>query len=175
VIVAPVARRFKVAGPDAETITASGSLLLPISPGGDCKTFGDHRGAKITPRHLASGEQAVVLIDIFGAAIGWTGGQQLRHAITRRPATGPGRPGGIGTVLRQFGCIQAQQPDAILPEAQAIAIAGARRAGNGCRWLIEGGRDDRRDGQQPYRQERPDGAAKQRFVLVESRPDFTTR
>jgi hypothetical protein len=175
VIVAPIARRIKIASPDAEAITASGSLLLPVSPGGDRKTLSDHGGAKINPSHQAGGEQAIVLIDIFGAAVSGTGRQQLRHAITRCPAAGPGRTGGIGTALRQFRCIQAQQPDAIRPQSEAIAIARASRAGNGRRGPVQRRCHERRDSQHPYGQQRPAGATKQRFALVESRPDFTTR
>jgi hypothetical protein len=89
-IVTPTARRFKIADPDAETITASGSLLLPVSPGGDRQTFSDHRGAEVTASDQAGGEQAVVLIDIFGPAVSRAGGQQLRHTIACQPAAGPG-------------------------------------------------------------------------------------
>jgi hypothetical protein len=82
---------------------------------------------------------------------------------------------GIGTILRQLGRIEAQQPDAILPKAEAVAIARTSRAGNGRRWLIERCCDDGRYSQHPDGQQRPAGATKQRFALVESRPDFTTR
>lgn len=89
-IVAPAARRLKIARPDTKPVAAGGTLLRPISPGCDGKAFGDHSGAKVASSDQAGGEQTIVLIHIFRPAIGRTGGQQLRHAITRGAAAGPG-------------------------------------------------------------------------------------
>lgn len=123
-IVAPIPWRIKIARPDAKPITAGSSLLNPVSPRGDSKAFGHQGRAKITPSDQTDGEQAIILIDIFRATVGRTGGQQLRHAIARYPAAGPGLTIGAGTVLRELGSIETQQPDTVLAQAQAVAIAG---------------------------------------------------
>lgn len=81
----------------------------------------------------------------------------------------------MGAILRQLGRIEAEQPDAVLPKTQAIAVAGASGTGNRRRWLVERSRNHCRGNQEPDGQERSTGAAKRRFVLVESSPDFTTR
>jgi hypothetical protein len=174
-IVAPAAGRLEIALPDPEPVATGSTLLSPVSPGGDGKTLGDHGGAKVAARDQAGREQTIVLVHIFRPAISRTGGQQLSHAIVRRTAARPNRTIGMGAILRQLGRIKAEQPDAVLPEAEAIAVAGAGGTRTRLRRLIERGRDDCRGDQKPDGQERPAGAAKQRFALVESRPDFTTR
>ena len=174
-IVAPVPRRIEVACPDAQAIPPGGSLLDPVPAGCNGKSLGDHGSTKIATGNQAGGQKPVILVDVFGAAIGRTGGEQLRHAVARGPAAGPGAAIGVDTVLRQLGRIEPQQSDAILAQPEAVAIAGATEARNG-RWrLIECSRNHRRQSQQANGEKRPDGAAKETVALIESGPDFTTR
>lgn len=121
------------------------------------------------------GQQAIVLIYIFGTAISRTGGEQLCHAVARRPAAGPGLTIGIGAVLGQLRRVKTQEPDAVLVEPEAVAIAGTAEPRNRWRRLIEGSRHQRRNSKQRDGQQRSARAAKERFAMAESRPDFTTR
>ncbi len=174
-VVAPVTRRIEIARPDAQTITASGALLDPIPPRSDREPFGHHGSTKIVAGNQTGGELAIVLIDIFGPAIGGTSGEQLHHTIARCPAAGPGLTIGIGAVLGQLGRVNTQEPDAVFPKAKAVAIAGTAQPDDR-RWrLIEGRRHQCRNGKQPDGQERSARAAKERFAMAESRQDFTTR
>lgn len=174
-ILAPVTRRIEIAGPDAQPVATGGRLLDPVAPRSHRKSLGDHGRTEVVAGNQARGQQAIVLIHIFGAAVGRPPGEQLRHAVARSPAAGPGPAIGIGAILGQFGRVKAQKPDPVVTEAQAIAIAGPTGPGQGRRRLIEGSRHYRRGDQQPNGQQRPAGAAKQRLALVESGPDFTTR
>ncbi len=174
-IVAPVARRIEVTGPDAETITAGGGLLGPVSPRGDRKPLGHHGRAKIATGNQTGGQQAIVLVHILGSAVGQTGSKQLCHPVARRPATAPDSTIGRGAVLCQFGGIETQQPDAVFAQAETVAIAGAAEPGDRRRRLIEGSRNHGSQGKHPYSQERPDGTAKEWVAMAESAQDFTTR
>ena len=174
-VVAPVTRRIEVTGPDAQTITTGGSLLAPVSPGGDRESLGDHGRTKVATGNQAGGEQAIVLVHIFGTAIGRTGSKQLCHPVARRPATAPGSAIGRRAVLCQLGRIQTQQPDAVFAEAETVAIAGAAEPRDGRRRLIEGSRDQGSQGKHPDGQERPGGTAKAWSTTAESAQDFTTR
>jgi hypothetical protein len=49
----------------------------------------------------------------------------LRHAVTSGSAAWPRRALGTGALLGQFGRIQAKQPDAVIAQAETVAIAGA--------------------------------------------------
>ena len=174
-IVTPVTRCLKVARPDAQAITTGGGLLAPVSPGGDSEAFGHHGSTKIVAGNQASGQQAIVLIHVFGTAIGGTGGEQLHHAVARRQAAWPGLTVSIGAVLGQLGRVNTQEPDAVLAEAEAVAVAGTAEPRNR-RWrLIEGSGQQCRSSKQPDGQERPARAAKERFVMAEPTQDFTTR
>ena len=85
-IVTPIPRRVEIASPDAHATATSSLLLDPVSSRGDRKPFGHHGSTKIAPGNQTGGKQAIILIYILGAAIGGTSGEQLRHAIARRPA-----------------------------------------------------------------------------------------
>ena len=174
-IITPVARRVEVTRPNAETITAGDSLLGPISPRGDRKPLGHHGRAKIATGNQTGGQQAIVLVHILGAAVCWTGSEQLCHPVARRPATAPGSAIGRGAVLRQLRGIETQQPDAVFAQAETVAIAGAAEPRDR-RWrLIEGSRNHCSQGKHPDGQERPGGTAKAWIAMAESAQDFTTR
>jgi hypothetical protein len=174
-VVAPITRCLEVAGPDAQAILAGGRLLDPVSTRSDCEPLGNHGSTKITTGNPATGQQPVELIDIFGAAIGGTVGQQLCHAVTRRATAGPDRAIGTGAVLAQLRRVEAQEPDTTFPQAEAVTVTGAAVAGNRRGRRIERGRNQRRNGQQANGQERPAGATKERVAMAKSAPDFITR
>lgn len=174
-IVAPVTRCLKVARPDTHAIATGGGLLAPISPRSHREAFSHHGSTKIVAGNQTGGQQAIVLVNIFGTAIGGPSGEQLHHAVACRPTAWPGLTVGIGAVLRELRCVNTQEPDAVLAEAEAVAVAGTAEPGNR-RWrLIEGSRDQCSSGKQPDGQERPARAAKERFAMAESTQDFTTR
>lgn len=174
-VVAPVTRRIEVTGPDAQTIATGGSLLGPVSPGGDREPLGHHGRPKVATGNEAGGQQAIVLVHIFGTAIGRTGSKQLCHPVARHLATAPGSAIGRRAVLCQLGRIQTQQPDTVLAEAETVAIAGAAKPRDGQRRLIEGSRDQGSQSKHPDGQERPGGTAKAWSMTAESAQDFTTR
>ena len=170
-----VPRRVEVARPDPQPIAPGGSLLGPVATGSNRESLADHRSTKIATGNQTGSQQPIVLVDIFGATIDRTGSEQMRHAVARSPAAGPGPTIRVGTILGQFGGIEADKPDAVHAQAEAIAIAGATMPGNGRRRLIEGGRNHCRDGQKPDGEERSTGATKEAVALAESTQDFTTR
>lgn len=174
-IVAPIARGIEVTGPDAQAVATGGRLLDPVSSRGDGKSFGHHGRTEIATGNQAGGQQATIAVHVFRAAIGGTGGKQLRHAVASRPAATPALAIGASAILRQLRRVQAQQPDAVLTKAETVAIAGAAEPGD-WRWrLIEGGSDHGRRGEHSDRQERTGRATKETVTMVESMKDFTTR
>lgn len=88
-IVAPVARCVEAAGPDAEATLAGRGFFGAVTARGDGQPLPHHGGAEVTTANQTRREQPIILIHILGAAIGRTGGKQLGHAVTRRPAAGP--------------------------------------------------------------------------------------
>ena len=174
-VVAPVTRRIEVTGPDALTIATGGSLLGPVSPGGNREPLGHHDRTKVAAGNEAGGQQAIVLVHIFGTAIGRTGSKQLCHPVARHLATAPGSAIGRRAVLCQLGRIETQQPDAVFGQTETVAIAGAAEPGDRRRRLIEGSRNHGSQGKHPYSQEHPDGTAKEWVAMAESAQDFTTR
>ena len=117
----------------------------------------------------------MILIDVFGSAIGRAGGQEIGHAVARRPATGPVAAIGRGAILRQFGRIQTEQADAIGAEPEAVAVADAAEPGNGRRRPIERSRDQRQNAENDDGQNGPAGAAEDGIAVVLSTQDFTAR
>lgn len=120
-------------------------------------------------------EEPVKLVDILGAAIGGARGQQFGHAITRGPATGPGFAVIGSAVLRKFRGVEAEQANTVLPQAEAVAIAGTGKAGNRRRWPIEGSSDEGQDCQHRYGQDGPARTPKDGIAPASSLQDFTTR
>lgn len=174
-VFAPIARRFEIARPDAQPIPTGGRFLDPVASRGDSQALGHHGAAKVAAGHNAGRQQPVILIGILRAAIGGAGGQQLRHAITRRPAARPGLAVGAGALLRQFGRIQAQQADALVAQAKAVAITDAPLPPDR-RWrLIEGRGKHSQRRQNGDGQQRPTGRAKDGVVFGLSTQDFTAR
>ena len=123
----------------------------------------------------AGGEEPAILVDLFGATIGRAGGQQFGHAGAGGAATGPGLPAIGGAILRQFGGIEAQQANAIVAEAEAVAVAGAGEAGNRRRRTIQRGSDQRQHGQNRYGQDGSAEPAKDTIASASCLQDFTAR
>jgi hypothetical protein len=174
-VVAPGAGRIEVAGPDAEAGIAGGGFLGPVAARGNGEAFGNHGGTEIATINAAGGEEPVILVDILGAAIGWTGGQQFRHAIVRGAATGPDFTVISSAILREFGGIEAEQANAVFAQAEAVAIAGTGKAGNRRRWAIQGGGNHGQNGQHRYGQDGPARPPKDGIAPASSLQDFTTR
>lgn len=147
-IVTPVTRRLEIARPDTEPSAAGGRLLDLVPPRGDRQSFSHHGSTKIAAGNLTGGQQAIILVHVFRAAIGGTGQKQLRQAVARDAPARPWPAIGIGALLRQLGRIKAQQPDAVIAKSEAVAVAGTAQPRNRRRWLIEGGRDHRSKGEQ---------------------------
>jgi hypothetical protein len=114
------------------------------------------------------------LVHILGPAIGRAGGQEVRHAVARDAAAWPGLAIGGGAALRQFGGIEAKQANALLAQAEAVAVADARQAGDRRRWGIERRRHDGDNGENRYGQDCPARAAKDGIAPASSLQDFTT-
>ena len=174
-VVAPGAGRVEVAGPDAEASIAGGGFLGPVAAHGNGKALGDHGGAEIAAINAAGGKKATILIGVFGATIGGAGGQELGHAVAGRAAAGPGFPAIGSAVLRQFRRVEAEQANAIIAQAKAVAIAGAGEAGNWRRRAIQSGSDQRQHGQNRYGQEGSARAAKDGIASASWLQDFTAR
>lgn len=173
-VVAPGAGRIEVAGPDAEAGIAGGGFLGPVAARGNGEAFGNHGGTEIAAIDAAGGKKPLVLIDIFGAAIGGAGGQQFRHAVARSAATGPGLAAISSAILREFGGVEAEQANAVFAQAEAVAIAGTGKAGNRRR-AIQGSRDHRQNSQNRYGQDGPARPPKDGIAPASSLQDFTTR
>jgi hypothetical protein len=174
-VVAPVARRIKIAGPDAQPVGAGSRLLGAVAARIDGQSFGHHDAAKVSAGNRAGGEQAIILVHALGTAIGRASGQQFRQPAPRGLAAGPGSAIGVGAILLQFGRIEAEQANTVLVETKAVAIAGARLPRDGRRRLIQRGGDQGQNGQNGDRQQRATGAAKDGAGRTMSTQDFTAR
>ena len=174
-VVPPGARRIEVAGPDAEAGSAGSGFLGPVAARGNGQPFGDNGGTKVAATDAAGGQKPVILIDILGAAIGRTGGQQFRHAIARGAAAGPGCTVIRSAILREFGGVEAEQANAVFTQAEAVAVAGAGKAGNRWRRAIQDSSDHSQDGQHRYGQDGPARTPKDGIAPASSLQDFTTR
>jgi len=174
-VAAPIAWRGEVSSPDPEPSLAGSGFFGPVAPRGDGKTLGHQGAADVAPVHQTGGKQALILIDILGAAIDGPGRQQLSHTVACPAATGPGLAIAIGAVLAQFGRIEAEQPDAIIAQAEAVAVAGLTTSRHGRRRRFQRRGDDANHGEDEYCQERPAGAAKDGIALGLSTQDFTAR
>jgi hypothetical protein len=142
-ILAPVGRLVKTAGPDAPACCAGSRLLLPIEAGGSGQTLRHHELAEVLPGDRAAREETVVLVLVFGAAIDFSIGEERRHAITGGAAARPAGAVAGCAILRQFWGVDAQQADAIVAQPEAVAVAGASVAGHGWRRGIEPRGDQR--------------------------------
>ncbi|MCR6673206.1 MAG: hypothetical protein NVV79_18220 [Devosia ginsengisoli] len=174
-IVAPGARGVEVAVPDAAAVVAGGGFLGPVAACRDGEALGDHGGAEVDSVDAANGEETIILVDIFGAAIGGAGGKQLGHAVASGATTGPGPAIGGGAALRQFGGVEAEQANAILAQVETVAIADTGQAGDRWRGQIQRRGHDSDDGQNRYGEDRPKRAAKDGIAPASSLQDFTTR
>jgi len=174
-VVAPCSGRIEIARPYAEASLAGGSFLGPVAVGRDGKALGDHDGAEVAAINAASGEEPAILVDILGATIRRAGREELGHAVARSTATRPGFTIICSAILRKFGGVEAEEANAVFAQAEAVAIAGAGKAGNRRRRAIQGGSDQRQNGQHRYGQDSPTGAPKDGIAPASSLQDFTTR
>ena len=173
-VVAPCSGRIEIARPYAEASLAGGSFLGPVAVGRDGKALGDHDGAEVAAINAASGEEPAILVDILRATIRRAGREELGHAVARSTATRPGFTIICSAILRKFGGVEAEEANAVFAQAEAVAIAGAGKAGNRRR-AIQGGSDQRQNGQHRYGQDSPTRAPKDGIAPASSLQDFTTR
>ena len=174
-IVAPVARCVEAAGPDAEATLTGRGFFGAVAARRDGQSLPHHGGADVAAANKTRREQPIILIDILGAAIGRAGGKQLRHAVTRRPAAGPRAAVGVSAVLRQFGRVEAKQPNTIAPQPEAVAITDPPAPRDRRRRLIDRGRNHGQHGKNGNDQQRPSGATNDAVSIVLSTQDFTAR
>ena len=116
------------------------------------------------------GQQPTILVVPLRPAINGASGKQLAHAITRRLAAGPLPSVACGAVLRKFGSIYAEQAHPILPQPEAVAIAGTALPPD--RWWgsVEQRRTPCGTGQNEYGQNRAAAAGEPSMTCQ----DFTT-
>jgi hypothetical protein len=172
-IVAPGPWRIEITCPDAETIGPGRFLLDPVTARRNSQSLAHHYAAQIAACNPAGGQQASKLIGVFGLTVGGAGPQQLGHTIARCLSAGAAIC--HAAVLRQFGRIHTQQADTILPQAEAVAIAGPCGPGDRRRRAIERRREH--GGQSKYGngEDRAARAAKDGIGSDLSKQDFTAR
>lgn len=174
-IIAPVTWCREIPGPYAPAVTAGSCLLKPIAACRYGEALAHQHGTKIAAANRARGEQAAVLVKILGAAVGCPSCEQCGHTITRHPATGPVVASGVDAVLGEFGRIKAEQANAVVAQAEAVAVAGARMAGYWGRRGIERRRSDSHNREDGHGQQNAARATKDGIVLGLSTQDFTAR
>lgn len=174
-VVAPVTRRVETTGPDARTALARSRLLGPVATRGNGQPLRHHDGAKILAGNRAGGEEASILIGIFGPAIDGTGSQQCREAIACGAAARPGPAVCRIAILGQFRRIEAQQADPHIAQTEAVAIADPRLPRYRRRGLIEQRGEQPGAGQNDDCQDGTARTAEERKAIQLPTPDFTDR
>lgn len=76
-----------------------------------------------------------------------TGGEKPGHMVSRGTAAGPIVAGSILAGLVEFRCVDAKEPDTVVSQPEAVAVAGAGPAGNGLGSRVENACGKRNDGE----------------------------
>ncbi len=166
---------LEIALPDAQATIAGPGFLGPVAAGGEGEALGDHDRGEVAAGDGADSEEPAVLVLILRAAIDGASGKQVGQPVARGTAAGPFTAVFVGAGLGQFGGIEAEQADAIIAQAKAVAIAGATGPRNGRRRLVESGGDNRQAGQNHDGKDRAAATGKWSVSITLSPQDFTTR
>jgi hypothetical protein len=174
-IIAPVGGSIKASGPDAVLAGTGRLFLAPIVAGGDREAFGDQDCAKIVAADRAAGEQAVVLILVFGDAVHRARSEKRGHAVAGFVAAGPVAAVGPGARLGKFGRVEPQEANPVVAEAEAVAVTGPGLAGHRRWWRVELRGHQRQHSQNHNGQQRTTAAGKDAVSVGLSTQDFTAR
>lgn len=112
-------------------------------------------------------------VAIARPALNGTGGKKPGHVVAGNAPAGPILAGRVLTELVELRRVDAEEPDAIAGEPQAVAVAGARPAGNRLGEPFEKARGKGDDSQKDEHRERAGQIAKSPASTKTERQGFT--